>query len=250
MSKKSFSIFMPGQAQPTNTAQQIDRAIYDQEGEIPGDFFAGIDQPPETQIIHVPTLALDEQGNIPAGKFTLTPRGLIVTEGATFEEWLEVGGVLRRLDTSLQWLIGDWMNYGERVWGQTYQQVAALTGYTYQTLREYSYVARSVDLSIRIDKLSFAHHQIVASFEPDAQRQWLDYATAHSLSIAQMRNAVSGRPPTPSAKDDPLGYFHGSLMDFWRKAHKAIKAVGQSERQQMAAYLRQLADELDERAAD
>jgi hypothetical protein len=108
--------------------------------------------------------------------FTMTPTGLIADEGATFEQWQKVGEVLQKLDASIQWLLGDWLVYGERVWGQTYEQIAEATGYEVTSLRQYAWVARGVDLSIRIDKLSFGHHMLVAGLEPESQRNWLGRA--------------------------------------------------------------------------
>ena len=31
--------------------------------------------------------------------------------------------------------IGDWLNYGERKWGEKYKEALEKTGYDYQTLR-------------------------------------------------------------------------------------------------------------------
>lgn len=154
-----------------------------------------LDQLTEAMLGRGSTSLVASDGKIRAGNFTLMPVGLHMEQAATVDEWREVGGILRRLDASIQWLIGDWMAYGERVWGQTYEQVAAETGYSYQTLRDYSWVARNVGLSIRIDKLSFSHHRLVASLSPEQQQEWLDYAVMNNLSLSQMRQAIEGKPP-------------------------------------------------------
>ncbi len=140
-------------------------------------------------------LAVASDGTIQIGKFTLTAKGLVADDGVLFEEWQELGVVLQRFQASIQWLIGDWMAYGERRWGQTYEAVTEATGYKIGTLYEYARVARGVDFSIRIEKLSFAHHQLVAGLTPGDQRQWLVYASENDLSVSQMRKAMEGNTP-------------------------------------------------------
>jgi hypothetical protein len=141
-------------------------------------------------------LIVAPDGAIQIGKFTVTAKGLISDESVLFEEWQQLGELLKRFEASIQWLIGDWMAYGERHWGQTYEAVAEATGYKIGTLYEYARVARGVDFSIRIEKLSFAHHQLVAGMSPEDQQQWLIYASENDLSVSQMRKAMDGNAPT------------------------------------------------------
>jgi hypothetical protein len=143
-------------------------------------------------------LAVAEDGSIQLGLFTLTAKGLITETGVSFDEWQQLGKILQRFEASIQWLIGDWMAYGERVWGQTYEQVAEETGYNVKSLYQYAWVSRNVDFSIRIENLSFGHHVLVAGLEPEQQRQWLEYALSGDLSISQLRQAMTVSPPTPS----------------------------------------------------
>lgn len=132
---------------------------------------------------------------VPAGDGTFDFRGYRLTgvglaggEASSEADWAELGAVLRQLEGSLQWLIGDWVAAGELRWGKTYEEICELTGYEYQTVRTYVYIARNVDLSIRMDKLSHAHHALVAPIaDPDLQRQWLQYAVEHRLSVAKLR---------------------------------------------------------------
>lgn len=122
--------------------------------------------------------------------YRLTGIGLENRDGGSEADWAELGGVLRALEGSLQWLIGDWIVAGELRWGKTYEEICELTGYEYQTVRDYAYVARNVDLSIRIDKLSHAHHRLVASMPQDSQREWLGYALGNRLSVAKLRAEI------------------------------------------------------------
>ena len=132
----------------------------------------------------------------------MTPTGLVAGGQATFDEWQRVGDVLKRLDASIQWLIGDWFAYGEQVWGQTYDQVSEATGYEIKTLYDYAYVAKNVDFSVRTEKLTFGHHKLVARLEPEEQRRWLEYAAIHQLSISQLRQAMGANSPTLSEQSE------------------------------------------------
>ncbi|MCU0465824.1 MAG: hypothetical protein MUF38_14810 [Anaerolineae bacterium] len=181
-------------------------------------------------------------GGVQIGDFTLTAVGLRGGESASFEDWMNVGGVLHRMESGMQFNIGDWFNLGEWRWGDKYRSAAMETGYKEKTLREYSYVCRAVDLSIRMDKLSFGHHQAVAALDPDAQRYWLNYAVEHSLSVSKLRSAMQAETDkvTPDWWAD---WFMPKLDGLAARARKAT----QVEREAAAAELRRLADELEGR---
>lgn len=138
--------------------------------------------------------SIGEDGTLYLGAFILTPVGLKVQGQIDEDDWLAVGGALRRLQSSLQWLIGDWLLVGEREWGVTYEKVAALTGYDVATLRDCAYVSSHVRMSIRIDKLSWTHHRLIAALPEDEQRQWLKWAASQPKrpSVAALRAALQG----------------------------------------------------------
>ena len=138
----------------------------------------------------------EPNGSMTYKRATMTAVGLVMPDDMTDEELIEIGQMLRGMESSIQWLIGDWSNRAERVWGQVYEDVP---GYSYNALRDYAYVARGVQLSVRTDKLSFGHHKLVAALEPEQQREWLRYAAENGLSVAQMRAAMR---PAPIKRDD------------------------------------------------
>ncbi len=86
--------------------------------------------------------------------------------------------------------LGDALNYGESMWGDKYAWALEETSLQESTLRDYAWVCRSVDLSIRIDKLSFAHHQLVAPLNADEQTIWLGKALTNGWSVADLRGAI------------------------------------------------------------
>lgn len=171
-------------------------------------------------------LAVREDGAIEAGRFTLTATGMVIDPHATFDEWREIGDVLRRIDSSIQWLLGDWMAYAERQWGKTYEQVAEATGYNAKTLRNFAWVAWNVDSSLRRDTLSFEHHKIVAHLSPDAQEHFLSQAAAGNWSTRRLQNEIA--PPTlPSKNDTPPA---PGTREFTTLLRQTMRKAGQGDR--------------------
>ncbi len=161
----------------------------------------------EADVLHTADLpsapiVRNDDGTVQIGAFVLSPVGLLIEGEVSQEEWRDFYLAIKRIATSLQWMIGDWIVYGaERKWGETYDDFVELTGLKEKTLRDYAYVARNVQMSIRIDKLSFAHHQLVAGMESDDQAQWLAHAFENRLSVARLRAEIQGgNPPTLSAR--------------------------------------------------
>lgn len=188
---------------------------------------------------------IGEDGRIQIGVFTMTPTGLVAGGQATFDEWQRLGDVLKRLDGAIQWLIGDWLVYGERVWGETYEQVAEATGINYQTLRDYAWVARNVNLSLRKDNLTFNHHKLVASMTSEEQHRWLQHAAEHQLSLSQMKSAIEGKPAALSQGKDPISKFERVFLPFQKSINRILHNAGQGERRKIAEWLRQEADRIE-----
>lgn len=109
--------------------------------------------------------------------FTVTRTGLVVKGHPDKQDWARMGGYLRFMETCIQFALGDWLNAGEGLYGE--QEVAQLVDsktFTYSTLRNYAWVAKSVPPSNRIKGLDFKFHQLAASLPPTEQKKWLDKA--------------------------------------------------------------------------
>lgn len=156
----------------------------------PADVIAHSDAEAAAEARSLETLPLDENGGLTLGAWRLTTRGLVISPDATNTQWEQIGHFLAQMEGSIQWLIGDWMAAGERIWGRTYKQAAELFGYEEQTLRMLVSVSQRVDLLIRINNLSFAHHRLVVPRPHDEQRALLEYAAEVGLSLAQLRTAI------------------------------------------------------------
>jgi hypothetical protein len=92
------------------------------------------------------------------------------------QEWMAEGRALVQAASGHQWAIADWMLRGEKTIGirAAYDFAETATGYSRKTLTDWASVARHS--SIRIDNLSFGHHQVVSHLLPEAQKRCLEWA--------------------------------------------------------------------------
>ena len=120
----------------------------------------------------------------------LTSRGLLLCGDISFDEWEQIGVALQRVAAMIQFAVGDWINYGERKWGERYAQAIEEIDAQYQTLRNQRYVAAHVPLSRRRDKLTYSHHAEVAALEATDQERFLIEAEIQGWSVRELRHAI------------------------------------------------------------
>ena len=106
------------------------------------------------------------------------PPCLRLTDDCTFETWESLGAWLRTVEGSIQWWVGDWLNFGECHYGERYAQALDATGWTLSTLEVYAWVAKRVPVENRRLDLSFSHHKVVAQLPPAEQQALLTTAAA------------------------------------------------------------------------
>ena len=125
-------------------------------------------------------------------KFSITPTGIQFNEELTFDEWEALGQKITPIGKSIGFIIGDWINYGEKRWGDKYEEAIDRTGLEYGTLRNYAHVARTVDLSLRNDKLGYYVHATVAKLKSDEEKSfWLGMAEKNSLDVRRLRKSIN-----------------------------------------------------------
>lgn len=122
-----------------------------------------------------------------------SPTGLELPEKLPFDEWSEVGLKLSKIERTVLWWIGDWLNYGERKYGEKYSQALDETGFDYQTLADSKWISSKVKVSCRQENLTFEHHRHIAKFESDEQREWLDRAAMLGWSAKELRQQIKQR---------------------------------------------------------
>lgn len=133
-----------------------------------------------------------------------------ISDNISFEQWEHCGEWIKRANGSVHFWLGDWLNYGEKKWGEKYSQVLEDTGIDYGVLRNDAYVAGKVDLSRRRDNLSFAHHQDIADLRPEEQEKLLDIAEKEKINSKDFRKikqkfvSDSKRLPAPTIIDSNL----------------------------------------------
>lgn len=156
-------------------------------------------------------------------KFAITPTGIEFYEELSFDEWEDLGQKLAPVGKSIGFIIGDWINYGENHWGDKYDDAIKRTGMAYQTLRDFAYVARRVQLSFRNDKLDFTHHRVVAKLkDSEDQQHWLDMAVKHNLGKRRLQKSINfGRLATEQeVAGDPYDKPHTTYLSLLNKIRR------------------------------
>lgn len=251
MSRKRFNDAIQNRStsQPITPAENVANAMYggQVDSDALGDFFDSLAQANSGGNLPM-RLKVGDVGDIQIGNFRILSTGLQIADGVDESEWLAFGQHLRMMETSIQWIIGDWLAYGERAYGKTYQDVADQTGYTYETLRNLAWVSRQFELSYRYDKLSHTHHQkalLACNGDADIANSWLQRASDNGWSVKRMLDEMTGVPPTPPPHDTKIPKFWADMATFLSKQRKLAGRVGEDERQEMIRGLRVLIDEIE-----
>jgi hypothetical protein len=132
-----------------------------------------------------------------ARRVRATRTGLRLSEGLTFETWRRIGLQAGVLNDSSAWWIGDWLLYGQRTYGERYKTAIEATGFGYQTLRNYAWVASRIPLSRRRDTLSFGHHAEIAALDEEEQEKWLRGAATRRWSRNELRRQIRAARSVP-----------------------------------------------------
>lgn len=153
-----------------------------------------------------------EQEIVPIQKCRLTTTSLQVPRGTSIEEWIKIGGVLKSFHKSNKWWIGDWLNFGEKEYGEMFSQAMDETELDYQTLQKYKWVSGSIELSLRRNNLSFSHHELVGKMNPNDQDNWLNKAEKEKWDVRSMKEEIreAEKLPTPEL---PKGKYNVLLID-------------------------------------
>ena len=144
------------------------------------------------------------------------------------DDWLHRGRAIADRINGTCWEIGDWLNDGERRWGETYRWASEITGLTEATLHNYSAVARRFDFSLRNEKLSFGHHAVVVALPMGSAQKLLELAAQERWSIRELTAALKELPvpdeqPALKPADEPVVTVYRikvapKLEERWRMA--------------------------------
>ena len=124
-------------------------------------------------------------------------------------EWAAAGRRIGAVGRSIQWLLGDWIAYGNEKFGERYARAAKITGYDTQTLMNMVYVASHFPISRRRENLSWSHHETLAALGSDEQDYWLDQATTRRWSVSDLRMMLRVARKESHAEADERGAENG-----------------------------------------
>jgi len=117
-----------------------------------------------------------------------------------FESWRDVGAKVGSLNDATAWWIGDWLAYVVKAFPDRYRTAIEVTGFEYQTLRNYAWVAGRFPPRRRRPRLSFGHHAEVAALEEVDQETWLMRSTINAWTRAQLRRQLRAARLAPHAE--------------------------------------------------
>ncbi len=83
---------------------------------------------------------------------------LFLGNSTAFNNSPSLDKALKEVEKSIQWVIGDWLNYGKRHYNQEYTQALEIVDYTRGSLHNIAWVCGAVELSRRREDLGFNHH--------------------------------------------------------------------------------------------
>lgn len=127
---------------------------------------------------------------------------LALPDDLTYDRWRGMARPLGLMARASMWWLGEWVNFGERRYGDTYSQALNDTGLPYSTLSNAARVARAFPDIRRRKSLSWGHHGEVAALPPEQADAFLDAAEQGDWTRAELRTAVrearrleAGEPP-------------------------------------------------------
>jgi hypothetical protein len=166
--------------------------------------------PGEGWVFEMTAAALDERRRAGGSKVkaVISPVGWTVRETIDLAEWVAAGQNLGTMSRCSQWWLGDWIRYGNARFGERYVRAAKVTGYDVQSLMNMVWVASAFVISRRREKLSWSHHETLASLGEEEQERWLDVACERRLSVSDLRTELRAARARSTAEEagelDPL----------------------------------------------
>jgi len=129
-------------------------------------------------------------GRIGGEGFSVTETAWVPRVPMDLRRWIECGQRLGRVGAGASWWLGDWLCYGNSVYGEKYSRAARITGYDPQTLMNYAYVASRFDVGHRRNDVSWSHHAELAPLGAADQTAWLERVVREHLSVKDLRGEL------------------------------------------------------------
>ena len=115
---------------------------------------------------------------------------LVLPPDLPYDQWEALIIMLWTKREHIQWLIGDAVLYGEKIYGETYAQAMAVTGMAYQTIANWVSTCNRIPRSRRRPGVQFSLHTAVAPLSPNDQKHWLKQAEVHQWTKEQLLDEI------------------------------------------------------------
>lgn len=134
-----------------------------------------------------------------------------------YDTWEALGRFLGKIDKRTRWYIGDWLNFGDALYGEEaaqaiesgpkdrYSEIERVTGLDHQTILNIQSLCRRVKRAQRREQLGFWMHAPVAPLEPEEQELWLQRAIDSGWTRSELAQAIKDEknPPKDDDNADP-----------------------------------------------
>lgn len=174
-------------------------------------------------------MSLTDAGGLPG---QITPVSYQPPETMTYDEWKSKLRLVRNIEGSVMWWIGDMINWGQSKWGEKYSDAMEATDYDYHTLARASLVARRFPPHRRNQALSFSHHRELADLPEDQQDEWLQKAQEQNWSVVTLREerrATPGDDPNPAPGVVPQQNVLRAFRNLSKEARLCFERVLQGD---------------------
>ena len=201
---------------------------------------------------------------LPNPKVTVSRIGLQISDKLSVEEWQELATSIGEAASSIAFIVGDWLVYGQSLFGTdgdpdrkvdhpSYQLALKATGLDLSTLQNYAYVSRNMPFSLRNERLSWEHHRLMAKLPEGEQQDWIEACVAEEdagrrMSTRRLRKSLNlGRiatdkdlEPDDSDKgiDNHIPFVN--RLSVWWKRMKANRFLDTATDEQREALKRDL----------
>lgn len=201
---------------------------------------------------------------LPNQKVTVSRVGLQISDKLSVEEWQELATSIGEAASSIAFIVGDWLVYGQSLFGTegdpdrkvdhpSYQLALKATGLDLSTLQNYAYVSRNVPFSLRTERLSWEHHRLMAKLPDGDMQDWIEACVAEEdagrrMSTRRLRKSLNlGRiatdkdlEPDDSDKgiDNHIPFVN--RLSVWWKRMKANRFLDTATDEQREALKRDL----------
>jgi hypothetical protein len=153
---------------------------------------------------------------------------LALPNTTTYPDWISVGRSLATSKRHIDWLIGDWINFGRQQFPEQIELALADVADDPRNLKRIEKTARAFPPHLRSSALTFEHHAHVADMPvqdalPLLRQAETEHLPAKALRIRAMLHKIeTGQilPREPDEDDDALL----TLVRAWNRATPLVRA--------------------------